>query len=304
MAVTNITAAVLQAFNTTLHTAFNKGLGAQNQDWMQIAKEIPSSAKSNTYAWLTQWPAFREWVGARLHKAINERAFSVTNRKFETTVDVPVDDFEDNNLGQWSGVTESYGEAIGDLKNDMVFGGVKSCLTAVCYDGQYFFDTDHPLYPNEDGTGTATTQSNFQTGAGELWVLLCTKRAPKPFYLQNRTGTPSLVAKTDLTSENVFEDDVFTWGAKWRGEFVPGFWQLAYGSKAALDATSFNAGYNSMMTIKGDGNRQLNIVPDTLVVGPANRVAAENLIMTKTLANGADNPLYNRVKLIVNPLMA
>lgn len=305
MALNVITAAVLNAFNTAIKTAFNKGLGVQNEDWKQIAKEIPSDAKSNTYAWLSQFPAFREWVGARVHKAVKERAYSVDNRKFENTLDVPRTDFEDNNLGMYSGIAESFGEAIGDLKNDLVFGGIKSGITEICYDGQYFFDVDHPVAPNEDGTGTTVSVSNYQTGALELWVLLCTKRAPKPFYLQNRTGAPEFVAKQNAaTSDAVFENDVFSWGGRWRGSFAFGFWQLAFGSKAALSAANFNANYNAMMQIKADGNRPLNIIPDTIVVGPANRVAAEELFLTQKLANGADNPNYNRVKVIVNPLMA
>lgn len=299
-----VTVAQLSAFNTSAHVSFNKGLGAQNQDWTFLAKEIPSSSKSNTYGWMSNFPGFREWVGSRQHKLIVERGFKVENRKFETTVDIPVDDFEDDVLGQYSAVFESHGEAIGDLKNEMVFGGIKACLTAICYDGQYFFDTDHPVYANADGTGALTPVSNYVTGAGELWVLLCTKRAPKPFYLQNRTGAPSLVSKTRLDSENVFENDVYTWGSKWRGEFVPGFWQLAYGSKAALTDASFDAGVNAQMLFKQDGNKQLNIVADTIVVGPANRVKARELFETATLPGGGANPLFGKVKVIVNPLMA
>lgn len=299
-----VTSAQLSAFNTTAHVAFNKGLGSQNQDWMKLAKEIPSSSKSNTYGWMSNFPAFREWVGPRQHKAIAERGFMVQNRKFETTIDIPVDDFEDDVLGQYSEVFNSHGEAIGDLKSELVFGGIKSCISAICYDGQFFFDTDHPVYANADGTGAVTSVSNYTTGAGELWALLCMKRAPKPFYLQNRTGGASLVAKTKPDSENVFENDVYTWGSKWRGEFVPGFWQLAYGSKAALTDTSFDAAVNAMMLFKQDGNKQLNIVPDTIVVGPSNRVKARELFMTATLPNGGANPLFGVVQVVVNPLMA
>lgn len=304
MAVTQITAAVLAAFNTTVVTAFRNGLQLGKEDWKTIAKQIPSGGASNTYAWLTQFPAFREWVGGRLHKTAAERAYSVDNRLFEATMDVRRIDFDDNNLGMYSGVAEGYGQSVIDLKNDLVFSGIKGGLTNICYDGQYFFDTDHPVYPNEDGTGTAVQVSNYATGAGELWVLLCTERAPKPFYLQERDA-PEFVGKTNPNnSDLVFEQDKFSWGARWRGNFAFGFWQLAYGSKQAFSEDNFNAAYNAMMQFKGDGNRPLNITPDVLVVGPANRVAAEKLILAKTLANGADNPLYQRVKLVVTPLIA
>lgn len=303
MAVTQITAAVLAAFNTTVVTAFRNGLQLGKEDWKQIAKQIPSDAASNTYAWLTQFPQFREWVGNRLHKVAAERAYSVDNKLFEATMDVPRVNFDDNNLGMYSGIAEGYGQSVIDLKNDLVFGGVKGGLTNICYDGQYFFDTDHPVYPNEDGTGTAVSVSNFATGAAPLWVLLCTERAPKPFYLQERNPAEFVGKTNPNNSDLVFEQDKFSWGGRWRGNFAFGFWQLAYGSKLVFNEDNFNAAYNAMMAFKGDGNRLLNITPDVLLVGPTNRVPAEKLILAKTLANGADNPLYNRVKLVVTPLI-
>lgn len=304
MAVTQITAAVLAAFNTTVVTAFRNGLGMGVETWKDVAQLIPSSAASNTYAWLTQFPAFREWVGQRLHKTAAERAYSVENKLFESTMDVPRVNFDDNNLGMYSTIAQGFGQSVIDLKNDLVFAGIKSGLTNICYDGQYFFDTDHPVAPNEDGTGTTVPVSNFATGAGALWVLLCTNRAPKPFYLQERDAAEFVSKTNPNNSDLVFDYDKFSWGGRWRGNFAFGFWQLAFGSKQAFTEDNFNAAYNAMMAFKGDGNRPLNIVADTLVVDPSNRVAAEKLILAKTLANGADNPLYNRVKLIVTPLLA
>ncbi len=303
VAATILTQAQINAFNTTIQTRFNAGLGMSEETWKQIAKRIGSGGASNTYAWLSQFPAFREWVGSRLHKTVKERAYTVPNRKFENTLDVPREAFEDNNLEMYGDVAESFGQSVVDLKNDLIFGAIKAAFSTICYDGQFFFDTDHPVAPNEDGSGTAATVSNMQAGALEPWVLLCTKRAPQAFYLQERTNA-ELYSQTNTDSDTVYNTDVFSWGGRWRGEAAYGFWQLAYGSKAALDATNFNLGYNAMMQIKADGNRPLNIIPDTIVVGPANRVAAENLITVKTLANGADNALYNRVKVIVTPLLA
>ena len=58
-----------------------------------------------------------------------------------------------------------------------------------------------------------------------------------------------------------------------------------------------------MLKFKGDGNRPLGIIADTLVVGPGNRSAAETILLAQTLANGASNINYKRVNLIVTPWM-
>lgn len=305
MPTTVLTQAQITALNTSMVARFNKGLAVSKEDWKQIAKLISSSGASNTYEFLSQFPAFREWVGARMHKVAKETAYSVANRKFENTLDIPVEKIEDDNYGMYGDIAESYGQSVNDLMNDLVFGAVAAGFTSLCYDGQFFFDTDHPVYPNEDGTGVPTLVSNMQTQAvpGEPWVLLCTDRAPKPFYLQERIKAQFIPKTSAVNSDGVFENDVVSYGGRWRGDAVYGFWQLAFGSVADLTVANFEAAFKAMETVKGDGNRKLGITPDLLICGPNNRSAAEALLKAQKNAAGADNVNYNKVKLIVTPWM-
>lgn len=299
-----LTQAQLDALNTTIKARFNAGLAAKKEDWRKVAKPMTSDGAHNTYEWLSAFPAFREWVGPRTHKVAKETAYTVKNRKFENTLDIPVEKIEDDAYGMYGDVAESYGESVFDLQNDLVFGQVASGFSTVCYDGQFFFDTDHPVYANEDGTGAVSNVSNMQVGVGEPWVLLCTNRAPQPFYLQERIKA-QLVAKTNaVTSDSVFENDVISYGGRWRGDGVCGFWQLAYGSKADLTADNFTAAFKAMMKFKGDGNRKLGVIPNLLVVGPDNMGAAEELLKAVNKANGASNTNYQKVELLVSPWMA
>lgn len=297
---TPLTQAQIDALRTTLIAKWNAGLKMSPDDWLKIAKLVKSDGKSNTYAWLSNFPAFREWVGSRLHKKYKENAYTVANRKFESTVDVQVTDFEDDNLGMYGAQAESAGQAATDLKNDLIFQAAAGGFAGLCYDGQYFFDTDHPVYANEDGTGTVTNVSNMQAGSGAPWILLCTKRAASPFYLQERT-VAEFKQLTSPSSSLTYDYDTISFGGRWRGEAVYGFWQCAFGSKAALTAANFEAGYDAMGNFTGDGGRKLGILADTLLVGMANRSAAEAVVAKANLANGESNTNYKRVELIVTP---
>jgi phage major head subunit gpT-like protein len=297
-----LTQVQIDALKTTLVARWNAGLKLSPDDWKKIAKLVKSNGKSNTYEWLSQFPAFREWVGSRLHKVFKETAYTVVNRKFEATVDVQRTDIEDDNIGQYGTLAESAGQSATDLQNDLVFQALSAGFASVCYDGQYFFDTDHPVYPNEDGSGVAVSVSNMQAGAGAPWVLLCTKRAASPIYLQERMKA-EFDSITSVQNGNVFDLDVYSFGGRWRGEAAYGFWQCAFGSKAALDAANFNAAYTAMMKFTGDGGRKLGIVPDTLVTGPDNMAAAEALLKAQQNAAGSSNTNYNKVQLIVTPWM-
>jgi len=299
---TQLTQAQIDALKTTLVARWNAGLKLSPDDWKKIAKLVMSDGKSNTYAWLSNFPAFRQWVGQRLHKVYKENAYNVVNRKFEATVDVQVTDIEDDNLGMYGTQAEGAGQAATDLKNDLIFQAIAAGFAATCYDGQYFFDTDHPVYANEDGTGAVTNVSNVQAGAGAPWVLLCTKRAASPIYLQERTPA-QFVALTSPQNTNVFDYDVYSFGGRWRGEAAYGFWQCAFGSKATLSAANFEAGYDAIANFTGDGGRKLGVVADTLITGFANRAAAEAILLKANLANGESNTNFKRVELIVTPWM-
>lgn len=297
-----LTQAQIDALKTSLVARWNAGLKLSPDDWRKIAKLVTSTSKSNTYEWLSQFPAFREWIGSRQHKVFKETAYTVVNRKFESTVDVQRTDIEDDNIGQYGTLAESAGQSATDLKNDLVFQAVSAGFASVCYDGQYFFDTDHPVYPNEDGSGVAVSVSNMQAGAGAPWVLLCTKRAAAPIYLQERIAA-QFDSINSAQNSTVFDLDVYSFGGRWRGEAAYGFWQCAFGSKATLNAANFEAAYDAMMDFKGDGGRKLGIVADTLLVGAPNRAAAEAVVSKANLANGESNTNYKRVELIVTPWM-
>lgn len=299
---TTLTQVQLDALKTTLKVRFNAGLKLSSDDWKKVAKQITSDGKSNTYEWLSAFPSFREWVGARLHKTLKETAYNVPNRKFEATIDVKVEDIEDDNVGQYGTIAESHGQAATDLLNDLVFQALAAGFSSICYDGQYFFDTDHPIYPNEDGSGTATVVSNMQAGTSAPWILLCTKRAAPPIFLQERSPV-RFDSITSPQNSNVFENDVYSFGGRWRGEAAYGFWQCAFGSKADLTVANFNAAYAAMMKVKGDGNRKLGIVPDLLVTGPDNQAAAEAMLKAAQNAAGASNTNYNKVQLLITPWM-
>ncbi|MDR1350829.1 MAG: Mu-like prophage major head subunit gpT family protein [Zoogloeaceae bacterium] len=307
MPQTVLTQAQIDALKTSLIARWNAGLKLTPDHWNKIARLIRSSGKSNTYEWLSQFPAFREWVGARQHKALKETAYTVVNRKFETTVDVQRTDMEDDNIGQYGALAESAGQSASDLKNDLVFQALAAGFASTCYDGQYFFDTDHPVYPNEDGSGEAASVSNVLELAvdedpGPMWALLCTKRAASPLYLQERMAA-QFDAITTPDNSNVFNLDVYSFGGRWRGEAAYGFWQCAIGSKAALNAENFNAAYARMMKFAADGGRKLGIVPDLLITGPDNMAAAEALLKAQQNAAGASNTNYNKVELLITPWM-
>lgn len=298
-----ITPALLSGLRTGFSKAFQDALAATPTDWEKVATRVPSSSASNTYGWLGQLPTLREWVGERVLKDMAAQAYQVQNKLYEGTVAVKRTDIEDDNVGVYTPLFSEMGRAAKAHADQLVFALLAAGETTTCYDGQNFFDTDHPVYPNVDGTGTATLVSNLQAGTGPAWYLLDTSRALKPLIFQERT-TPELEALTSTQDEMVFMSDTYRYGIRYRCNAGFGFWQLAYKSKAALDAANFNAAVAAMMQAKADGGRPLGIKPTTLVVPPALRADAMALIEAQLTTGGASNPNYKAVEVIVSPWLA
>lgn len=298
-----ITSTLLSGLRTGFSKAFRDALAATPTDWEKVATRVPSSSASNTYGWLGQFPALREWVGDRVLKDMAAQAYQVQNKLYEGTVAVKRTDIEDDNVGVYTPLFAEMGRAAKAHADQLVFALLAAGETTTCYDGQNFFDTDHPVYPNVDGTGTATLVSNLQAGTGPAWYLLDTSRALKPLIFQERT-TPELDALTSTQDEMVFMSDAYRYGVRYRCNAGFGFWQLAYKSKAALDAANFNAAMAAMMQAKADGGRPLGVKPTTLVVPPSLRADAMALIEAQLTTGGVSNPNYKAVEVIVSPWLA
>ncbi|WP_017936979.1 Mu-like prophage major head subunit gpT family protein [Zestomonas thermotolerans] len=298
-----ITPALLSGLRTGFSKAFQDALAATPTDWEKVATRVPSSSASNTYGWLGQFPALREWVGDRVLKDMAAQAYQVQNKLYEGTVAVKRTDIEDDNVGVYTPLFAEMGRAAKAHADQLVFALLAAGETTTCYDGQNFFDTDHPVYPNVDGTGTATLVSNLQAGTGPAWYLLDTSRALKPLIFQERT-TPELDALTSTQDEMVFMSDTYRYGVRYRCNAGFGFWQLAYKSKAALDADNFNAAMAAMMDVKADGGRPMGVKPTHLVVPPSLRAAALSLIEAQLTTGGVSNPNYKAVEVIVSPWLA
>lgn len=274
---------LVQALFVGYRRDFQSALTDTPTDYEKIATVVPSTTKSSTYAWMGQFPAFREWVGDRTVKDIAASGYSIANKDWESTVGVKRTDIEDDNVGVYAPLFAEMGRAAKAQPDEMVFALLKAGRTTLCYDGQYFFDSDHPVYPNADGTGTAVTVANHDVDttarpSNPIWYLLDTSRAIKPLIFQERKK-PVLTALTALDDESVFTSNQFRFGVDSRNNVGFGFWQLAYASNQPLDATHYAAARAALQAFKADGGRPLGIRPNTLVVPPSLEGAARKLLV-------------------------
>ena len=283
---------------TGYKAAFQAGFAGVAPVWARIATEVPSSTKTEKYAWLGQMPRIREWIGDRVVNNIGAHDYQITNRSFESTVAVPRDDIEDDTYGVFTPLMTELGRSVAAFPDELIFTLLKDGFEAKCYDGKAFFATDHPVL-NDKGKEVAV--SNTGGGAGAAWFLLDTSRALKPLIHQKRRAFDFVTKDNPKTSDHVFNRNEYVYGTEGRCNVGFGFWQMAFGSKQELTKANLRAARTALMKQKADYGRPLGIVPNLLLVGPSNGDAARDILLAERDAAGATNTDRNLVQILETP---
>ncbi|MFN3362729.1 MAG: Mu-like prophage major head subunit gpT family protein [Allorhizobium sp.] len=296
----DINSSTLRAVFTALSTAYNMRFNAVQPMYSTVAMVVPSTSAMNEYPRLDDVQGFREWIGDRVIQDLGAQTYIVRNKPYEKTIGILRTQIEDDQIGIFTPVAAQMGQDAAQFPDQLVWPLFKTGETVKCYDGQYFFDTDHPGY-NE--AGQPISVSNFTDGAGPAWYLVDDTQVMKPLIFQDRKKF-QLVSLTSPDDPNVFYQNKFVWGVDGRCAAAYGLWQLAYKSKATLNEANFEAARTAMSTIRRRDGSPLNIQGVKLIVPPALEGAAKRIVGAENLANGASNVWKNAATVVSVPYLA
>lgn len=264
----------LSGVYTALNTIFNSAFEGAPTYHEKVAMVVNSNSRSNDYKFMLQFPMLREWIGDRQIRSLAAGHFEITNKDYEATVEIDRNDIEDDQLGVYNPVVAEMGRAARQHPDVLLAALLAAGFATACYDGEYFFDTDHPV--------GISTQSNYGGGGGTAWYLLDTTRAIKPLVFQRRSQ-PQLVQQIREDDEQVFMRKKYRYGVDYRGAVGYGLWQMAYGSKDTLNVTNYAAARAAMMGFKNDDGTPLGIMPNLLVVPPSLEQTAKELLLAEVV---------------------
>ncbi|SDG21516.1 Mu-like prophage major head subunit gpT family protein [Rhodobacter capsulatus] len=290
----------IEAINASFQAVFQGAFTSAPTTYARFTEVVNSTAAVETYAWLGAIPGMREWIGERFRKNLEVEAYMLRNKLFEDTVTVPRTVIEDDQVGLFRPAIAGMAQAAAEHPERLVYQALKAGFASTCYDGQFFFDMDHPVQVN----GKEVSVSNMQAGSGPAWYLLCTKRPVKPMLYQDRVKAELIIQDDAAKSDAVFNRDEFVYGTRSRGAAGYTYWQLAAASKEALTAETFKALRLGMTTLKDNEGNPLNIVPDLLIVPPELEDAANEVVGVQRTASGADNPLFKKAEVLMTPWLA
>lgn len=115
-----------------------------------ISNYFLSDQASEEYAWLGMSPALREWIGGRNAKGFRENNITIANKHYEATLEILVRDLRREKSGQVLVRIAEMARRTNAHWASLLSTFIINAESEVCYDGQYFFDTDH----SEGDSGT------------------------------------------------------------------------------------------------------------------------------------------------------
>lgn len=145
------------------------------RSWLDlISMQFDSDQESETYKWLGQVPAMREFVSGRNAKAFSDNGITIVNKEFEATLQVLLREIRRDKTGQvMIRIAELAQRALSHwnkLLSTLITNGTGD-TSGLCYDGQYFFDSDH-------SEGDSGTQKNLLTSTEVAALNVTTATVP------------------------------------------------------------------------------------------------------------------------------
>ncbi|GGF43728.1 Mu-like prophage major head subunit gpT [Mameliella alba] len=125
-----------------------------SEGWINdISATFESDQDSETYKWLGAAPLMTEWKGSRIIDGLRENGITIENIHWANGIGIPISWIRRDKTGQIMRQIDDLAVSAANHKHELIVDMLDGAEALVCYDGQYFFDTDH-------SEGESGTQSN------------------------------------------------------------------------------------------------------------------------------------------------
>lgn len=283
----------LQTMEVEATSLFLRGLqSVSNPLYQRLCTQVTMKTKTMETPIASMIGPLREWTGERQVEHLSRDAYTITAKKFEKTVGVPRDAFDDDTVGVYVAQLETLGQMVGAWPDQQVAAKLELGETDTCFDEVAFFSTAHPV---EHGNAARGTYANMHGTGNPAWYLFDLSKGVKPLLWALREA-PEITHKWDPDDEHVFWEDEYITGVRARGVPDYGFPQFAYKCKAALDSTNYESAVEAMMSRVNAKGENLGVYPTLLVVPTALKGDAMRLFEKQLVSGGENNVYYKDIE--------
>ena len=168
-----LTDAQVAAFTRCAKTVFKEQFKTMQDDsWKQIVTIVPSTKASETYSWFGATPKMREWIDERKPTGLADYEYTLKNTKYEASIEVARTAIADDETGQAILRIRELADEANRFPMEKAIETLVGGTAAECYDGQYFFGSDHSEGDSgtqDNLTASALTSATLSTARAAMW---------------------------------------------------------------------------------------------------------------------------------------
>lgn len=157
----------LSGARTTFQALFDKNIGAEHVQWSKVATPIPADKSIYSANWLGAPPQLREFFGEIEIGKVFPHNYTLNLIEYGVAIEVKEMTFRQDGLGTVSVTIGNMTFQASRFYDKLVFEKMSDGFDTVCYDGQFFYDSDHSVGDagTHNNVATATlAAASYQTG--------------------------------------------------------------------------------------------------------------------------------------------
>ncbi len=94
------TVALEKGLKVEFNRAYDSMIRAQmGQNLMQLVTEVPSGANQETYGWLGDVPAVKEWIGDKEMAGLSDYEYTIVNKNWYSGIAIDRNELHDDQIG-------------------------------------------------------------------------------------------------------------------------------------------------------------------------------------------------------------
>mgnify|MGYP003631148314 CR=1 FL=1 len=110
---------------------------------MDLCMQVTSDQASEEYGWLGASPALRKFMAGRQPAELRENSFVISNEDYEGSITIKSKDMRRDKFGMINVRVNQLSDRANDHPAKLLSELIENGEATACYDGQYYFDTDH-----------------------------------------------------------------------------------------------------------------------------------------------------------------
>lgn len=152
-----INGASLESLRVGFQGIFQDAFEQVQPEWEPFVQRMQTTNDTESFNWLDGMPSVHQWVDDAQFETFAAQAWEIGWRKWQSGIQVAREDIVDDKLGNVRPRIGDLGDIVRRHPGQLLYQRIKAGDTSVCFDGEYFFDTDHPGSQANKMTGALTS---------------------------------------------------------------------------------------------------------------------------------------------------